>query len=95
MDVGIIIMGSVCIAGNIVTLLTLGRLWDPKGEHVKRMNALLLGTIGTMPTILFVSLFLLMGDVRERNIEQRGYERGIQQQWEQRVDTVYIPIKTR
>jgi hypothetical protein len=95
MDVRMIIMGLLCVIGNMITLISLGRLWDTKREHIKRINALLLSSIGTMPTLLFVSLFLLMGGAREKNIEQRGYERGIQQQWEQRVDTVYVPIKTK
>lgn len=95
MNTEIIVLGSLCIIGNIITLLTLARLWDVKAHPIKRLNALLAGSIGTMPTILFVSLSLLMGNERERNIEKRGYERGIKQKYEKRIDTVYVPIKTK
>lgn len=95
MNTEIIVLGSSCIIGNAITLLTLAKLWDVKAHHIKRLNALLAGSIGTMPTLLFVSLFLLMGNEREKNIEQKGYEKGIQQQWQQRIDTVYVPVKAK
>ncbi len=68
----------------------MGNIYLKAPVSARTINIFVLGSVCCMPTILFVSLFLLMRGEREKNIRQNGYKDGVSQQWVQRIDTVWI-----
>jgi Na+-driven multidrug efflux pump len=44
-------------------------------------------------SIMLVLMYLLCIGERETNIREQSYQEGINQKWQQRIDTIWIPKK--
>lgn len=84
-------LGIICILCNIVQGYSISRLYWNTPASVKSINTLLAGMGGCAINILFISLFILMRPERENNIEKNAYLKGIEQQWEYKIDTTWTP----
>lgn len=84
---GIIVL--ICIFVQMI----IGAYSIPKwqGEKLLWIAA---GVVGcsTISSMLVIS-FLLLRPERERNIEIKGYKKGVEQKYMMRIDTIWIPKK--
>lgn len=84
-------LGIICILCNIVQGYSISRLYWNTPISQRANNMLLIGMVGCTISTLFIALFILMRPEREGNIEKNAYLKGIEQQWEYKIDTIWTP----
>ena len=83
-------MGIIVLA-CIIVLMVISAYSVPKWKGDKGALVAALIFLCSAVSILLVVMFLIIRPEREKTIDRLGYERGVQQQWIKRVDTVYVP----
>lgn len=84
---GIIVI--VCIA--VLVWMCAHYTASLKGNYI--IHAGTATTVCGTVSIMLILMYLLCVTEREKNIEAQGHQEGVNQKWEQRIDTVWVPKK--